>query len=114
MTTTEEKSILAMEQQDQKQLARNARPLGESDKKTSVEGESVPWLELKSTDTAGDGWGDHSKSFAKMDKISSLSVLKPPSQHLFPRRGVCSYPLNLPCLWEKHREGLLLVLIYGI
>lgn len=98
MATMEGESILAMEQQDQKQLARNARPLGESDKKTGVEGESVPWLELKSTGTAGDGWGGHSKSFAKMGKIRSLSVLKPPSQHLFSRRGVCSYPLNLPSL----------------
>lgn len=38
---------------------------GESDNKISVAGESVPWVEVKSTDTAGDGWGEHSKSFKK-------------------------------------------------
>lgn len=48
---------------------------GESDSKISVAGESVPWVEVKSTDTAGDESGKHSKSFKKWTRSA-------PSLHL--------------------------------
>lgn len=85
MATMEENIQPAWRQQDQKQLARNARPLGESDKKTGVE-EKVCLGWSKSTGTAGDGVGKSWQVVLQIRTKIRSSLCSSHCQHLLLRR----------------------------
>lgn len=74
----------------------------------------MPWLELKSTGTAGDGWGGHSKSFAKMElNPLPLSVLKPPSASLLQTWSLL-LPLESALSLREASRGTVISLIWNL